>query len=115
MHIVVPLTSSAYHLELNLKSLAKNAGHALMAVVKEITENHVDTSEFSDASFKTDFKAGGPRTGNLADWYVRAVNIEIANRGFKHYTSYVIRIYQHDQILQDKRLPVGTSALLKLE
>ncbi|RZR74420.1 hypothetical protein BHM03_00036763 [Ensete ventricosum] len=56
MHIVVPLTSSAYHLELNLKSLAKNAGHALMAVVKEITENHVDTSEFSDASFKTDFK-----------------------------------------------------------
>lgn len=27
----------------------------------------------------------------------------------------VIRIYQYDQILQDKRLPVGTSALLKLE
>lgn len=56
MQIVVPLTSSAYHLELNLKSLAKNARHALMAIVKEITENHVDTSEFSDASFKTDFK-----------------------------------------------------------
>nr|XP_009388132.1 PREDICTED: replication factor C subunit 3-like [Musa acuminata subsp. malaccensis] len=56
MQIVVPLTSSAYHLELNLKSLAKNARHALMAIVKEITENYVDTSEFSDASFKTDFK-----------------------------------------------------------
>lgn len=27
----------------------------------------------------------------------------------------VIRIYQYDQILQDKRLPIGTSALLKLE
>ncbi|WOL00374.1 hypothetical protein Cni_G09087 [Canna indica] len=56
MPIVFPVTSSSYHVELNLKSLAKNARHALMAVIKEIATNHAYVPEVSDASFKMDFK-----------------------------------------------------------
>lgn len=56
MQITVPLASSAHHLELNLRLLGKNANHALMAVVKEIAENHVLVPEISDASFKMDIK-----------------------------------------------------------
>ncbi|XP_042379004.1 uncharacterized protein LOC121971688 isoform X1 [Zingiber officinale] len=56
LQITVPLASSAHHLELNLRLLGKNANHALMAVVKEIAENHVLVPEISDASFKMDIK-----------------------------------------------------------
>ncbi|XP_074580020.1 uncharacterized protein LOC141836432 [Curcuma longa] len=56
LQIAVPLASSSHHLELNLRLLGKNARHALMAVVKEIAENHVHIPEISDASFKMDIK-----------------------------------------------------------
>ncbi|XP_058092048.1 uncharacterized protein LOC131237952 isoform X2 [Magnolia sinica] len=56
MPVVVPLTSSPHHVELNLKSISKNARYALMALVKEITSNRAPIPEFSDASLKADYK-----------------------------------------------------------
>nr|CAD1842822.1 unnamed protein product [Ananas comosus var. bracteatus] len=52
--IVVPLTSSPHHVELNLRSQVKNARHALMAIAKEIAGNH--TEALDDPSFKMDYK-----------------------------------------------------------
>lgn len=55
MQVVVPLTSSLHHVELNLKSSSKNARYELMALVKEIAGNHACTPE-SDKTLKTDYK-----------------------------------------------------------
>lgn len=56
MQISVPVTSSAHHVELNLKSESKNARYALMALVKEITSDHALAPEVSDVSLKADYK-----------------------------------------------------------
>ncbi|KAF5206474.1 Replication factor c subunit [Thalictrum thalictroides] len=53
--VVVPITSSPNHLELNLKSEARNARYALMSLVKEIAGN-TSAPEVSTASFRADYK-----------------------------------------------------------
>ncbi|RWR82423.1 Replication factor C [Cinnamomum micranthum f. kanehirae] len=55
MQVVVPLTSSPHHVELNLKSSSKNARYELMALVKDIAGNRPCTLE-SDSNLKADFK-----------------------------------------------------------
>ncbi|PIA52712.1 hypothetical protein AQUCO_01000527v1 [Aquilegia coerulea] len=53
--VVVPITSSPHHLELNIKSEARNARYALMSLVKEIASNAI-APEVSTASFRADYK-----------------------------------------------------------
>ncbi|KAJ8641391.1 hypothetical protein MRB53_018085 [Persea americana] len=55
MQVVVPLTSSPHHVELNLKSSSKNARYELMALVKDIAGNRACTLD-SDSTLKADFK-----------------------------------------------------------
>ncbi|KAF8410579.1 hypothetical protein HHK36_003111 [Tetracentron sinense] len=55
MQVVVPLTSSAHHVELNL-NLESKARYALMALVKEIASNYAITPEVSNAGFRPDYK-----------------------------------------------------------
>ncbi|KAF8377918.1 hypothetical protein HHK36_031306 [Tetracentron sinense] len=55
MQVVVPLTSSAHHVELNLNS-EPAARYALMALVKEITTNYAITPEVSTTGFRPDYK-----------------------------------------------------------
>ncbi|XVF62058.1 hypothetical protein PTKIN_Ptkin08bG0186600 [Pterospermum kingtungense] len=55
MQVIVPLASSAYHVELNVK-LEKNAKYALMGLVKEISTNYTIPPEVSTADFKADYK-----------------------------------------------------------
>lgn len=55
MKIVVPLTSSAHHVELNVK-LEPYARHALMAIVKQIRSDSEITPEVSNVDLKTDYK-----------------------------------------------------------
>ncbi|KAK0604111.1 hypothetical protein LWI29_012139 [Acer saccharum] len=55
MQVLVPLTSSAHHAELNV-NLEANAKHALMGLVKEITNSHAITPEVSTSNFKSDYK-----------------------------------------------------------
>ena len=55
MHIVVPLTTSAHHVELNVKS-EPYARHALMAIVKQIKSNCEITPEVSNVDSNTDYK-----------------------------------------------------------
>ncbi|KAK1298489.1 hypothetical protein QJS10_CPB14g00023 [Acorus calamus] len=57
IQVVVPLTSSPHHVELNLKSGTKTARYALMGIIKEIAANRAAIPEISDASFKADYKA----------------------------------------------------------
>ncbi|KAK1321339.1 hypothetical protein QJS10_CPA03g00324 [Acorus calamus] len=56
IQVVVPLTSSPHHVELNLKSGTKTARYALMGIIKEIAANRAAIPEISDASFKADYK-----------------------------------------------------------
>ncbi|XVE82595.1 hypothetical protein DITRI_Ditri16bG0018200 [Diplodiscus trichospermus] len=55
MQVIVPLSSSAHHVELNV-SLETNAKFALMGLVKEISTNYAITPEVSIANFKADYK-----------------------------------------------------------
>ncbi|KAK2657164.1 hypothetical protein Ddye_010216 [Dipteronia dyeriana] len=55
MQVLVPLTSSAHHAELNV-NLEANAKHALMGLVKEIITSHAIIPEVSTANFKSDYK-----------------------------------------------------------
>lgn len=55
MQVVVPLTSSAHHVELNV-NLEPYARHALMAIVKQIRSNCEITPEVSNVDFKADYK-----------------------------------------------------------
>ncbi|KAA8531896.1 hypothetical protein F0562_006387 [Nyssa sinensis] len=55
IQVVVPVTSSAHHMELNVY-LEPNAGYALMALVKQINSNYEITPEISNANFKADYK-----------------------------------------------------------
>ncbi|KAK3012358.1 hypothetical protein RJ639_013002 [Escallonia herrerae] len=54
MQVVVPVTSSAHHVELNVY-LEPNAKYALMALVKQISSNYTISPEVSNANFKTDY------------------------------------------------------------
>ncbi|KAK3005143.1 hypothetical protein RJ639_017641, partial [Escallonia herrerae] len=54
MQAVVPVTSSAHHVELNVY-LEPNAKYALMALVKQISSNYTISPEVSNANFKTDY------------------------------------------------------------
>ncbi|GFZ18691.1 hypothetical protein Acr_27g0004300 [Actinidia rufa] len=53
--VVVPVTSSAHHVELNVY-LEPNARYALMALVKQISSSYNVTPEISNANFKADYK-----------------------------------------------------------
>lgn len=55
MQVIVPLASSAHHVELNV-NLETNARYALMGLVKEISTNYTITPEVSTADFKADYK-----------------------------------------------------------
>ncbi|XWS42080.1 hypothetical protein CRYUN_Cryun17cG0138200 [Craigia yunnanensis] len=55
MQVIVPLASSAHHVELNV-NLETNAKYALMGLVKEISTNYTITPEVSTANFKADYK-----------------------------------------------------------
>lgn len=55
MQVMVPVASSARHVELNV-NLQANAKYALMGLVKEIRDNLAITPEVSNASCKTDHK-----------------------------------------------------------
>ncbi|KAK9285087.1 hypothetical protein L1049_024272 [Liquidambar formosana] len=52
---LVPVTSSAHHVELNV-NLEQNAKYALMGLVKEISSNYAITPEVSNINFKADYK-----------------------------------------------------------
>ncbi|KAH7520013.1 hypothetical protein FEM48_Zijuj08G0098600 [Ziziphus jujuba var. spinosa] len=53
--VVVPIASSAYHLELNVH-LEQNAIYALLGLVREISKDYEITPEISDANFKANYK-----------------------------------------------------------
>ncbi|XP_030514416.2 uncharacterized protein LOC115728217 isoform X2 [Rhodamnia argentea] len=53
--VIIPLASSAHHVELNAHKEA-NSRIALMALVKEISSNHAIIPEVSHAGFKADHK-----------------------------------------------------------
>jgi replication factor C subunit 3/5 len=55
IQVVVPLTWSLNHIELNVK-LEANSKHALMGIVKEIKNSYAITPEVSVANFKAEFK-----------------------------------------------------------
>jgi replication factor C subunit 3/5 len=55
MQVVVPLTSSTHHVELNVK-LEANARYALMGLVKDISSKYAITPEVSNVNFKPDYK-----------------------------------------------------------
>ncbi|KAF6162051.1 hypothetical protein GIB67_002640 [Kingdonia uniflora] len=56
MQVVIPVTSSAHHVELNLKLEPNNARYVLMTIVKELTRDHRLTPDVSVASMGTDYK-----------------------------------------------------------
>ncbi|XP_038719373.1 uncharacterized protein LOC120012150 isoform X2 [Tripterygium wilfordii] len=56
MQVVVPVTSSAHHIELNVKKLEANARYALMGIVKEISNYYAVAPEVSTVNFKPDYK-----------------------------------------------------------
>ncbi|KAK9165495.1 hypothetical protein Scep_000686 [Stephania cephalantha] len=56
MRVIIPLTSSPHHIELNLKSEPKNAKYAVMALVKEMINNRAIAPEVSATSFTADYK-----------------------------------------------------------
>ncbi|GFY86412.1 ATPase family associated with various cellular activities [Actinidia rufa] len=53
--VVVPVTSSAHHVELNVY-LEPNARYAVMALVKQISSSYNVTPEISNTNFKADYK-----------------------------------------------------------
>ncbi|XP_052310555.1 uncharacterized protein LOC7480136 [Populus trichocarpa] len=53
--VVVPITSSAHHAEINV-NLEPNAKTALMGLVKEIRNTYAITPDFSNVNFKPDYK-----------------------------------------------------------
>ncbi|KAA8547382.1 hypothetical protein F0562_003754 [Nyssa sinensis] len=55
MQVIIPVTSSAHHVELNVY-LEPNARYALMALVKQINSNYEITPEISNVNFKADYK-----------------------------------------------------------
>lgn len=55
MQVVVPITSSIHHLELNVH-LQPNSRYALMALVKEISKEYTVPPEFSNVNFKAKYK-----------------------------------------------------------
>ncbi|KAL6011362.1 hypothetical protein ACLOJK_001808 [Asimina triloba] len=56
MQVMVPVTSSPHHVEINLKDTSGNARYALMALIKEIASKYSPVPEFSDATLKADYK-----------------------------------------------------------
>lgn len=55
MQVVVPITSSAHHLELNVQ-LESNSLYALLGLVREISKEYAVTPEISNANFKANYK-----------------------------------------------------------
>ena len=55
IQVVVPVASSAHHLELNVR-LEANAKYALMGLVREITKDNAVTPETSNANLRTNYK-----------------------------------------------------------
>ncbi|KAF3441090.1 hypothetical protein FNV43_RR19376 [Rhamnella rubrinervis] len=53
--VVVPITSSAHHLELNVY-LETNAMYALLGLVREISKDYAIPPEISNANFKSNYK-----------------------------------------------------------
>ncbi|XP_077220335.1 uncharacterized protein LOC143854333 [Tasmannia lanceolata] len=56
MQVIIPLTSSPHHVELNVRTESKNVRFALMAIVKEIISSLASTPEVSTANFMPDYK-----------------------------------------------------------
>lgn len=55
MQVMVPLTSSAHHVELNVR-LEANARYALMGLVREINNENAVSPEVSIVNFKGNHK-----------------------------------------------------------
>lgn len=55
MELIVPISSSPHHVELNVTS-EPNAMHALMALVKQINTDYAVIREISNANMKADYK-----------------------------------------------------------
>lgn len=55
MQIVVPLSVSPHHVELNV-FLEQKAAYALTSLVKEISSEHAATPEISRVDMKAEFK-----------------------------------------------------------
>lgn len=55
MQIVVPLSSSAHHVELNV-GLEPQARYALMSIVKEIKSNNKINPKLNNADLKANYK-----------------------------------------------------------
>ncbi|KAE8715681.1 Isoflavone reductase-like protein 4 isoform 1 [Hibiscus syriacus] len=55
MQVIVPIASSAHHVELNVTK-ETNAKYALMGLVKEISTNYTTIPEVSNDNFKTNYK-----------------------------------------------------------
>lgn len=55
IEVVVPLTSSAHHVELNVQ-LEANARYALMGLVREINNENAIAPEVSTVNFKANHK-----------------------------------------------------------
>lgn len=55
MQVMVPLTSSAHHIELNVR-LEANARYALMGLVREINNENAVAPEVSTDNFKGNHK-----------------------------------------------------------
>lgn len=53
--MVVPVISSAHHLELNVY-LEKNAMYALLGLVREISKDYAIPPEISNVNFKSNYK-----------------------------------------------------------
>lgn len=55
MQVVVPVSSSSHHVELNVY-IEPMAAYALTALVKEISSKYTVTPEISTAAMKPDYK-----------------------------------------------------------
>ncbi|GMI68157.1 hypothetical protein HRI_000485000 [Hibiscus trionum] len=55
MQVIVPIASSAHHVELNVTK-EPNVKYVLMGLVKEISTNYTTTPEVSNDNFKTNYK-----------------------------------------------------------
>lgn len=55
MQVVVPVSSSPHHIELNVQ-LEPNARYVIMALVKQVTSEYALTPEMSRVNKKADYK-----------------------------------------------------------
>ncbi|CAK9152375.1 unnamed protein product [Ilex paraguariensis] len=81
MEVVVPVTSSAHHVELNVY-LEPNARYALMALVKQISSNYAVTPEISNVNF------------NAADYTVLVLyDVDKVSESIQHLIKWIMDCY----------------------